>query len=86
MKSRKLVDFFKRKKFVGLVVYLKAMAIQLNMFHDCYGLRVNMATTDVVGRRTLVKKTCKIRAQISSWSYLLNKKNNALLFKLNYIV
>ena len=63
----------------------KALAIQLNMFHVCYGSQVNMATTDIVTCTHLSKSPAK--SQISIWSlYSQSKGVDALLFKLNYIV
>ena len=40
---------------------LNGLAVQLNMFHVCYGSQVKMATTDIVARlHTFVKKSCEI--------------------------
>ena len=66
-------------------IHVKALAIQFNMFRDCYGSHVNMATTDIVVFSHLSKSPTK--SQISIW--LLSsesKKDDALSFKLNYIM
>ena len=47
-------------------IHVKALAIQLNMFRDCYGSQVNMAPTGIVVFTHLSKNPAK--SQISIWS------------------
>ena len=69
-----------------MVYMLNALAVQLNMFHVCYGSQVKIVTTDIVARlHTFVKNP--VKSQISIWSLSSESKGvSALLFKLNYIV
>ena len=63
----------------------KALAIQLNMFHVCYGSQVNMAATDIAAFTLLSKSPAKLQISVLLLSSQ-SKGVDALLFKLNYIV
>ena len=49
-------------------IHVKALALQLNMFRDCYGSQVHMATTDIVAFTHLSKSPTKSQISISSLS------------------
>ena len=60
----------------GIHVHVNALAIQLNMFRDCYGSQVNMATTDILAFTHLSKSPAK--SEISIWSLSSESKKTML--------
>ena len=53
-------------------IHVNALAIQLNMFRDRYGSKVNMATTDTLAFTHLSKSPAK--SEISIWSLSYDQK------------
>ena len=57
-------------------IHVNALAIQLNMFRDRYGSKVNMATTDTLAFTHLSKSPAK--SEISIWSLSSESKKTML--------
>ena len=57
-------------------MHVKALPLQLNMFRDCYGSQVNMATTGIVAFTHLSKRPAK--SEISIWSLSSESKKTML--------
>ena len=53
-------------------IHVKALALQLNMFRDCYGSQVNMAIPQTLWRSHICQKPVKKSFKIDALSFKLN--------------
>ena len=59
-------------------IHVNALAIQLNMFRDCYGSQVNMATTDILHVAFTHLSKSPAKSEISIWSLSSESKKTML--------
>ena len=52
-------------------IYVKALALQLNMFRDCYGSQVNMAIPQTLWRSHICQKPVKKSFKIADFNLVV---------------